>query len=136
MKIYTTFNYTSLNLFKVDELIIKYAVDSDSKREMNRYVIRRKFWAQLLPRLENTDLFNNVSPTKDHWLSAGAGLTGISYTLVITKKYVRIELSIHGPKERNKSYFQNQETLQLPAEQRSLLQLSVPQLLLVPDCLA
>jgi len=108
-----------LTIFELeDELIIKYAVDSDSTREMNRYVVRRKFWTQLLPRLENTDLFNNVTPTKDHWLSAGAGLTGISYTLVITKKYVRIELAITGPKERNKSYFQKLFTQKDEVEER------------------
>ncbi len=95
-----------LAIFELDdELIIKYSSSSEDTGVKNRFVVRRNFWSQLLPLIENTNLFNNVSASKDHWISAGAGITGVSYNLLITKKYVRIELCIHGPKERNKSYF-------------------------------
>ena len=51
-------------------------------------------------------MFNNINPTKDHWLSAGAGITGLRYTFVITSKYARIELAIiSSSKEKNKKIF-------------------------------
>jgi uncharacterized protein with ParB-like and HNH nuclease domain len=95
-----------LTLFEMeDELIIKYSSDSDQSAKANRFTIRKKYWQQLLPLLNNTQLFKNVNPPKDQWLSTGAGISGVSYTLVITKSNVRIELSLLGLKEQNKSYF-------------------------------
>ncbi|MBT0810162.1 DUF4268 domain-containing protein [Litoribacter ruber] len=96
-----------LKLFEMeDELLIKYQTGLVNNGEPSRYSIRRKYWNQLLPKLKNTTLFTNVSASKDHWLSTGAGLTGVAYTLVITKSCVRIELSITtSSKEVNKNYF-------------------------------
>lgn len=96
-----------LTLFELeDELLIKYLPDGEGKSEPNRYIIRRKFWRQLLPQLNDTNLFANVNPTKDHWLTAGAGIAGLAYTFVSTKSYVRIQLGIStSNKEKNKSYF-------------------------------
>jgi uncharacterized protein with ParB-like and HNH nuclease domain len=96
-----------LSLFELeDELFIKYLSNSDDELEPNRFGIRKKYWQQILPLLNNTKLFENVNPTKDHWLSTGAGIGGISYTLVITKAHVRIELTIStSSKEKNKIYF-------------------------------
>ena len=52
-------------------------------------------------------MFLNVNPSKDHWLSTGAGKGGVSFTFVATKSYVRIELTIStSSKETNKIYFQ------------------------------
>jgi len=95
-----------LRLYKMeDELIIKYD-DSENKDSKNRFTIRREFWKQLLPQIVDTELFRNVNPTKDHWLSSGAGISGLNYTFVITSKYVRIELGItSSSKEQNKKYF-------------------------------
>lgn len=97
-----------LILFELeDELIVKYATSiTDNGKELNRFLVRKKYWQQLLPLLNNTSLFQNVSPTKDHWLNTGAGISGIAYTLVITKSIARIELSIStSSKEMNKIYF-------------------------------
>jgi hypothetical protein len=53
-----------------------------------------------------TNLFDNVSPSKDHWLSTGAGIRGLAYTLIITKSHIRIELGIStSSKDKNKAYF-------------------------------
>lgn len=97
-----------LPLFELeDELLIKYA-DSDSGNIPNRFGVRKEYWKQLLPLIVDTELFSNVNPTKDHWLSSGAGISGLAYTFVITGKYVRIELSIgSSSKELNKKYFKN-----------------------------
>jgi hypothetical protein len=89
-----------------DELLIKYSINEVSKAEPNRFSVRKKYWLQLLPLLIDTNLFDNVSPSKDHWLSTGAGIGGLAYTIIITKSHVRIELSITtSSKVMNKSYF-------------------------------
>lgn len=97
-----------LPLFELeDELIIKYA-DNDNTNVSNRFSVRKEYWKQLLPLIEDTELFSNVNATKDHWLSSGAGISGLAFTLVITGKYVRIELGLtSSSKEQNKKYFKN-----------------------------
>jgi hypothetical protein len=96
-----------LSLFEMeDELSIKYLSNTENEIEPNRFGIRKKYWQQILPQLNHTNLFANVNPTKDHWLATGAGIGGISYTLIITKTCVRIELTIStSSKEKNKLYF-------------------------------
>jgi hypothetical protein len=98
-----------LTLFEMeDELFVKYSSETESNSDYNRFNIRKKYWKQLLPLLNNTDLFGNVNASKDHWLSSGAGTGGVSYTFVVTKTYARIELSIStSSKETNKIYFKN-----------------------------
>ena len=95
-----------LTLFEMeDDLYLKYA-SNECDVVPNRFNVRKKYWKQLLPLIEHTSLFNNVSPSKDHWLGTGAGISGLSYTLVITSKYVRVELGIlSSSKEKNKLYF-------------------------------
>jgi len=98
-----------LTLFELEEeLTIKYSASAEDFKEPNRFQVRKKYWQQLLPNLNHTNLFSNVSPTKDHWLSTGAGVGGVVYTLIVTKSLVRIELGIStSSKELNKSYFHN-----------------------------
>jgi uncharacterized protein with ParB-like and HNH nuclease domain len=95
-----------LNLFELeDELIIKYQ-ENEVKDSNNRFAVRREFWKQLLPQIQNTNLFTNIKPTRAHWLSCGAGISGLNHTFVITSKYARIELGItSSSKEKNKKYF-------------------------------
>ena len=95
-----------LTLFELDdELFIKYS--SNDLVEPDRFLFRRKYWQQLLPKINvHTPLFSSISPSKDNWLDATAGTTGVAYTLVITKNGVRIELTIStSSKEQNKHYF-------------------------------
>ena len=107
-----------LTLFELeDELSIKYATVTESSTEPSRFSIRKKYWQQLLPLINNTTLYSNITPSKDHWLSAGAGISGIAYVFVITKSYVRIELAImSSSKDKNKMYFkklaQNKEAIE------------------------
>ena len=95
-----------LRLFNLeDELIIKYEYKENSE-STNRFAVRREFWKQLLPQIVDTELFSNINPTKDHWLSAGAGISGLRYTFVVTSKYARIELAIiKSSKKKNKEIF-------------------------------
>ena len=103
------FNYLKklLSLYDLeDELVIKYDDNNVTSYKANRHVVRQKFWKGILGKLENTHLFDNVNPSKDHWLSTGAGTAGVSFTMVISKNYARIELAISSySKEQNKRYF-------------------------------
>lgn len=96
-----------LSLFELeDELLIKYGMGIENVAESNRFGIRKKYWQQILLLLEPINLFSRVNPTKDHWLSMGAGTAGVLFTMVITKSDVRIELTIStASKEKNKTYF-------------------------------
>lgn len=99
-----------LSVFKLeDELLIKY--NSNMNGGADRYVRRKKFWAELLPVLNHPILFTKVNPTEDFWLSTGAGISGLAYTLVITKSYAAIEFTLlRAIKEENKSYFNRLES--------------------------
>ena len=89
-----------------DDLFIKYENTSGTAGTAKRFSIRREFWKQLLPEIKNTNLFANVNPTRDHWLSSGAGTTGVMYSFVITGSYARVELVLSSSsKEKNKAYF-------------------------------
>jgi uncharacterized protein with ParB-like and HNH nuclease domain len=94
-----------LTVFELeDELIIKY--NSDLNGGTDRFSRRRKFWEELLPMLDHHILFTKVNPTKDFWLSAGAGISGLSYTLLVTKSYTAIEFTINrASKDDNKRLF-------------------------------
>ena len=72
-----------------------------------RHIVRRKFWTAYLKEInKSTSLYQNVSPSKDHWISAGSGISGVTFTSVVTGDYIRIELSIHGKtQEENKAIF-------------------------------
>ncbi|MBS3954217.1 MAG: DUF4268 domain-containing protein [Methylomicrobium sp.] len=74
----------------------------------NRHKLRLQFWEQTLEALKisQTDLFNNISPTKDHWLNAGSGVRGVPYTLIFGNKETRVELNIaRAEKQQNKFIF-------------------------------
>jgi uncharacterized protein with ParB-like and HNH nuclease domain len=105
---FSKFSYLKkiLTVFELeDELIIKYASESDKNKD-NKFSIRKEFWKQLLPQLIQTQLFQNISPSPSHWISAGAGISGLSYTMLITRSYVGIELSItKASKEENKRIY-------------------------------
>jgi uncharacterized protein with ParB-like and HNH nuclease domain len=98
-----------LTIFELEEeLIIKYRSDDGNSKTANRHIVRKKYWQHILDKLKNTHLFENVKPSKDHWLSTGAGKAGVAYTMVISKSFARVELSIgNSNKEKNKRYFKN-----------------------------
>jgi uncharacterized protein with ParB-like and HNH nuclease domain len=97
-----------LSVFELeDELIIKYNSEI-SGSGADRFSRRRKFWEELLPMLNHSVLYQNVNPTKDFWLSTGAGISGLAYTMLVTKSYAAIEFTINrASKEDNKRIFQS-----------------------------
>jgi len=58
---------------------------------------RFEFWSNYLEEINKVSkLFQNISPGKDQWISAGSGLGFAGYSTVITAESIRIELSIVG----------------------------------------
>lgn len=59
-------------------------------------LMRKAFWTKMLERLKASTctLYNNISPSTDHWLSAGSGISAVSYNLIFSKKEIRVELWI------------------------------------------
>lgn len=78
-------------------MVDKAQEDLSTQEELKeRHHLRLEFWSKLLPRIKGkATVFQNSSPTKDHWLSSGGtGISGLSYNFLITKSYVGIELAI------------------------------------------
>ncbi|EFN5973541.1 TPA: DUF4268 domain-containing protein [Escherichia coli] len=59
-------------------------------------MIRKAFWTKTLERLKTSSctLYNNISPSTDHWISAGSGISAVSWNLIFSKKESRVELWI------------------------------------------
>jgi uncharacterized protein with ParB-like and HNH nuclease domain len=103
-----------LSLYELeDELIIKYQpadgieraqrMGSDAGQRKN---FLRAYWAQLFPVMQGTDLFTNTTPSRGNWVSVGAGVSGVSYTMIVYKAHVRVELTIaSADKDTNKRHY-------------------------------
>ena len=83
--------------------------DSDTQEELkSRNKIREKFWQNILDKYNKTEsrLFENISPSKDNWITAGVGMSGLGLNFVISKTHGRTELYIsRGIFEENKYIF-------------------------------
>ncbi len=85
-------------------------VIAEEKQEIAaRYAERRQFWEGLLAAANTkTPLHSGRSPTKDSWISTGAGKRGIDYNYVILQHDVRVEVWIargSGQATENKQIF-------------------------------
>ncbi len=62
----------------------------------NSHRKRRAYWEAALETFQKSScrLYDNISPSKDHWLSAGSGLNGCGYNLIFNKNELRIEMSL------------------------------------------
>jgi len=69
---------------------------STSGELKTRHYLRKAFWTKALERLKASQctLYNNISPSTDHWLSAGSGISAVLYNLIFSKKEIRVELWI------------------------------------------
>ncbi len=79
-----------------------------SKEEATRHKTRYRFWEKALPILRiKTGIYNNVSPTKDNWLTGASGHSGIVFNPIILLDGARAELYIDtGDAQRNTSIFE------------------------------
>lgn len=82
----------------------------ETKKDLaERYVIRRRFWTDLLDRAKaKTTLHANISPGRENWIATGAGKQGLNYNYVIRQHDSHVELYIDRGKEteeENKAIF-------------------------------
>ncbi|MGQ7830917.1 DUF4268 domain-containing protein [Altererythrobacter sp. Z27] len=58
--------------------------------------MRQAFWAELLDAFRSAGLerWQNISPSRDHWLTSSIGVAGCSLTLIFLRQEVRVELSL------------------------------------------
>lgn len=78
----------------------------ERKEELaERQVTRIEFWRQLLDKAkERTNLHSNVSPSKDSWITAGAGRSGMGWSYSITIEKGTVELFIdRGPEKKDET---------------------------------
>ncbi|RJP32219.1 MAG: DUF4268 domain-containing protein [Candidatus Omnitrophota bacterium] len=70
-----------------------------------RHLRRLDFWKQLLEKAKSkTNLHSNVSPSKDNWITAGAGKSGMGWIYVITLSRGSVELFIdRGPDKKDET---------------------------------
>jgi hypothetical protein len=87
----------------------KEADEKSTKAELkNRHKLRLAYWDQCLNVFRNSDcdLYDNISPSKDHWSNAGSGVRSVPYSLIFSLKEVRVELVIaRRSKEENHFIF-------------------------------
>ena len=82
----------------------------EKKKEIaERYTLRYKFWEGLLEKAKDkTKLHAAISPKQYHWISAGAGKSGLSYNYYVKQTEGRVELYIDRLKDtesENKEIF-------------------------------
>src|SRR5262249_45099679 len=80
----------------------------ETKKELaDRHIKRLEFWKLLLERSKNkTRLFSGKSPSTDHWLSTGAGRSGINFNYLIWMDRAGVDVYIDvGDYEKNKAIF-------------------------------
>ena len=72
-----------------------------------RYKLRLEFWSELLHKYNSrSHLFANISPSKDNWISAGSGVSGVGFNFVISKSYARTEVYMsRSDRDENKLIF-------------------------------
>lgn len=80
--------------------------DISSQEELkSRHYTRMEFWKALLKEMNTrSSIYQNVSPSKDHWLSAGSGVSGIPYNFVVSHYYARTEVTISRPSAEENKY--------------------------------
>ncbi len=79
-----------------------------SESDLIRYNRRREFWTRCLEKLRASDirLYDNISPSKDHWLSAGSGVGSCPYSLIFGSREARVQLEFNrSSRDENKLLF-------------------------------
>ncbi|KIC37256.1 DUF4268 domain-containing protein [Leisingera sp. ANG-M7] len=76
--------------------------------QKTRHKLRREYWEMTLEALKEAGdtLYQNISPGKDHWLSAGSGVRSCHYAMIFGKSVLRVEFSFaRAVAEENKWLF-------------------------------
>ena len=80
-------------------------IGEEKQNLAERHLQRLEFWKQLLDKAkEITPLHANVSPSKDNWVTAGAGKSGMGLSYSITMDKGAVELFIdRGPDKKEET---------------------------------
>jgi len=64
--------------------------------QKRRHDLRRSFWTRTLEELRRRGIarYENISPSKDHWLASASGMSGCPYNLIFLKSAARVEISL------------------------------------------
>lgn len=92
-------------------MAVKEAEKQSAKQELRQsQQLRPAFWEQCLEAFRKSDcrLYDNISPSKDHWLAAGSGVSGVQYNLIFGKSEVRVELSIQRSSAEENQFIYDQ----------------------------
>jgi RecB family endonuclease NucS len=103
----------------IEEYMISMADKAQSdiavqEEEKARHRIRLEFWKHLIKKANDTfDLYQNVNPSKENWISGGTGISGASFNCVIAMSHTRVEVYIsRSNKDENKFIFDELKKLQ------------------------
>ena len=84
-------------------------IGGQKKELAERHMLRLNFWKQLLDKAKEkgVKLHANISPSKEGWISTGAGKAGLGFNYVVwIDKKTAVELYIDtGDKDQNKRIF-------------------------------
>ena len=83
--------------------------------------VRHAFWTKALEELRarNVSRFENISPSRDHWLSCATGVSGCGYSLIFLKSEARVELTLQrSATDENKWMFDQLEGARKEVEGR------------------
>lgn len=108
-----------------DYMIGLVAKESEEKSEQRARhhldELRREFWLLVLKELHAREIsrFENISPSKESWLSSATGISGCSLNLNLLKKSARVELYLSRPlKEENEWMFDQFASMKQKVEDR------------------
>ena len=108
-----------------DYMIGMAAKESEEKSvqgtQKHRHELRRAFWTKTLEELRarSVSRYENISPSKDHWLASATGVSGCGYNLIFSKNEARVELYLQRPQAtENKWIFDRLEREKQQIEDR------------------
>ena len=107
-----------------DYMIGMAAKDSEEKSvqgtQKRRHELRRAFWTRTLEELRRLGVsrYENISPSKDHWLASATGVSGCAYNLIFSKNEARVELYLQRSQAENKWMFDRLERKRQEIEER------------------
>ncbi len=88
-------------------------IGQKKKEWAERERLRYEFWSQLLDRArDRTNLHANISPSRNNWAAAGAGVSGLRFSYVIWEHESRVELYIDRGKGKAEETARTFESLQ------------------------
>ena len=83
---------------------------SIQRNQTRRHELRQAFWTKTLEalRTHGVSRFDNISPSKDHWLASATGVSGCGYNLIFGKNLARVELYLSRTQAVENKWFFDQ----------------------------